>query len=397
MLLKLGWRMMTEPGVRPLWKFLWNAGVGGMLSVERFKRRLRRGETFPPFLYLSITSRCNLRCQGCWVDVDAPPAQLDLATLDRVVSEAKRHGNRFFGLLGGEPFLHPGLLELLGRHTDCYFQVFTNGHPITDETAEALRRLGNATPLVSIEGTPAVSDARRGGAGVYDRTLGGLGRCVRAGLVTGVATSVCRNNVDDLVSEAWLRELIRLGVHYVWYYAYRPVGPRPAEDLALSPDQVHALRRFIVETRARLPIVIVDAYWDADGAALCPMAVGISHHIGPTGGIEPCPVIQLAAEFVDGGGDLYERTVRSAFLRDIRETAARAGRGCILLERPDLVRDVALRHDARDTTVRGTVLAELGRMASRGSQDLRGREVPETSVLYRFAKKHWFFGFGAYG
>ena len=28
------------------------------------------GEYFPPFLYISIINSCNLRCQGCWVDVD---------------------------------------------------------------------------------------------------------------------------------------------------------------------------------------------------------------------------------------------------------------------------------------------------------------------------------------
>jgi len=299
--------------------------------------------------------------------------------------------------LGGEPFLHPGLLSLLARHPDCYFQVFTNGHPITDGVAAELRRLGNASPLVSIEGNAAVSDARRGGSGVFHRTLQGLERCVRAGLVTGVASSLCRTNVDGLASDAWLRELVRLGVHYVWYYVYRPVGPRPAEDLALSPDQVVALRRFLVEARTRHPIAIIDAYWDADGAALCPMAVGISHHIGPTGGIEPCPVIQFAAEFVNGRDDVYALATRSAYLKDSRDTAARAGRGCVLLERPDLVRAVALRRGARDTTRRGTALAELARMTPRGSHDLRGREIPESSAIYRFAKRHWFFGFGAYG
>ena len=237
----------------------------------------------------------------------------------------------------------------------------------------------------------------RGGADVHARTLRGLARCVEAGLVTGVASSLCRSNVDDLASEAWLRELIRLGVLYVWYYTYRPVGPRPSPELALDDGQMLALRRFLVEARTRVPIAIVDAYWDADGNALCPMAVGISHHVGPTGGVEPCPVIQFAAEFVDGAGDLGEVVPRSAFLEDIRRTAALSGRGCILLERPDLVRVVAGRRGARDTTRRGTALAELERMVPRGSQDLGTRRIPEASALYRFAKRHWFFGFGAYG
>ena len=396
MLVRLAYRFMSEPSLRPLWKFVRIAGWGGMRSVARFERRLRDGVVFPPFLFMSVTSRCNLRCQGCWVDVDAPPAELSLEALDRIVGGAKRHGNRFFGLLGGEPFLHPGLMDLIGRHRDCYFQVFTNGHAVTEETATRLARLGNVSPLVSIEGNPAVSDVRRGGRDVHERTLRGLERCVRAGLVVGVSSSVCRSNFDDLVSDAWLRELVRRGVHYVWYYAYRPVGPRPCPELALPPDRLLALRRFLVDARTRHPIVIVDAYWDADGNALCPMAVGISHHVGPTGGIEPCPVIQLAAESVGGGGDVFDLATRSAFLKDMRETAAKAGRGCVLLERPDLVREVALRHGARDTTLRGTALEELARMAPCGSQDLPER-IPEASALYRFAKRRWFFGFGAYG
>ena len=43
-------------------------------------------------------------------------------------------GNVFFGIVGGEPFMHPHLLDMLAEHPDCYFQVFTNGQFITDGT-----------------------------------------------------------------------------------------------------------------------------------------------------------------------------------------------------------------------------------------------------------------------
>ena len=52
----------------------YNFGVKGVRSVEHHKRRLKRGENFPPFLYISVISSCQLRCQGCWVDVAAPSA-----------------------------------------------------------------------------------------------------------------------------------------------------------------------------------------------------------------------------------------------------------------------------------------------------------------------------------
>ena len=50
------------------------------------------------------------------------------------------------------------------------------------------------------------------------------------------------------------------------------------------------------EQRAKQPIAIVDAYYDHNGKALCPMSTGISHHVSPKGDIEPCPIIQFAVE-----------------------------------------------------------------------------------------------------
>ena len=324
MLLPLARRVLTEADPKVVRKFLYNFGVKGILSVERYKRRLRRGVSFPPFLFISVISGCQLRCQGCWVDVEAPSKRIALADLDRIVSDAKAHGNSYFGILGGEPFTHPELLDLFAAHPDCYFQVFTNGQLITDRVAAELRRLGNATPLISIEGTEVVSDERRGRPGVLSKTLAGLEAARRHRLLVGVATSVCASNIDTLATEAWLRRLIEMGVHYVWFHTYRVIGPNPSPELALTPDQVVSLRRFVVQMRKTLPIAIVDAYWDDRGEALCPMATGISHHISPYGDVEPCPIIQFARETIHDRPSLYETMTQSAFLKDFRETAAKA-------------------------------------------------------------------------
>src|SRR6202034_4916337 len=133
MYLRMLKRMMFETDKRLLFKLAWNMGLKGMLSVQKHKSRLKRGQVFPPFLYVSIINSCNLRCQGCWVDVSAEREAIDLDTLNRTITDAKAHGNAFFGILGGEPFMHPELLDLLAAHPDCYFQVFTNGQFITDK------------------------------------------------------------------------------------------------------------------------------------------------------------------------------------------------------------------------------------------------------------------------
>jgi hypothetical protein len=53
-------RMLFETDKRLLWKLAWNFGAKGVLSVQRHKARLKRGEFFPPFLYISIINSCNL-------------------------------------------------------------------------------------------------------------------------------------------------------------------------------------------------------------------------------------------------------------------------------------------------------------------------------------------------
>jgi len=397
MLLKLTQRVLTETDLRMLMRFAWTVGWKGSRAISRFSRRAAGGDVVPPFVFISITNACNLSCQGCWVTPSNPPRELSLPVLDNLITDCKRDGAHFFGLLGGEPLLHRGLLELLGRHRDCFFQILTNGTLLTDELAGAMRRLGNVTPLISIEGLERVSDERRGGQEVFRRAMEGLAHCRRHRLLTGVATSVCRSNIGEVATAAFVNDLVRRGVHYLWYYIYRPAGPRPCPELALTEAEILRLREFIVDIRTRAPLVIVDAYWDHLGRAVCPAAIGISHHINPAGDLEPCPPIQFARDNAGDGARVVESLRKSEFLRSFRAFARAETRGCILLERPDLLFDFLAAGQARDTSGRDTAYAELAAMRSHPGHHLPGQEIPERSWFYRFAKKHWFFGFGAYG
>jgi MoaA/NifB/PqqE/SkfB family radical SAM enzyme len=378
-------RMLFETDKRLLFKLAWNMGLKGMLSVEKHKRRLKRGEVFPPFLYVSVINSCNLRCQGCWVDVAEKMEAMAPETFHRMVKEAQEMGNVFFGIVGGEPFMHPQLFDLLEPHPDCYFQVFTNGHFITDEKAKKIRQLGNITPLISIEGSEIVSDERRGKSGVLSKSLQGIQNCLNNKVFTGVCTSVCQTNLD-LVNEKWI-------------HVYRPMGPDASHHLCLTPEQQVELRKFVVEMRTKKPIVIIDAYFDGEGQALCPAATGITHHINPWGDIEPCPIVQFAKESIKPDHDdrhLREKFLQSAFLKDFRDLARQTTRGCIVLERPDLLKALAEKNGAKDSTVRQTAAAELEAMTVRTSQYNPAAEIPEKSWAYRLAKRFWFSDFGMY-
>ena len=396
--LKAAARVLTECSPCLVWKFMRNFGIRSVINISRFEKRQRKGKPFfPAFIMISVTEVCNLSCSGCWISKSGvkslPPEQLD-----GIIQNCKKEGSYFFGILGGEPLLYKGLLDVMAKHKDCYFQLFTNGVLLTDEVARRLKKLGNVTPLISIEGFETESDIRRGKDDVYRRTLEGLRACKREKLIIGAAASICKSNFDELVKRQYLELLAKEGVHYLWYYIYRPVGEDPNPDNALDREQILALRRFIVEQRRSAPLLIIDAYWDDKGKALCPAAVGLSHHISPSGAVEFCPPLQMSKDFInETGSNLRELFANSSFLAELRKLTTEHSRGCIILENPELMVDFLVKQGAIDTTSRETVLQELMKMGKLPGHDLNGDEIPDQNIFYRFVKKNYFFGFGAYG
>ena len=67
-----------------------------------------------------------------------------------------------------------------------------------------------------------------------------------------------------------------------------------------------------------------------------------------------------------------------------------------LLERPDLLKELVVKHGSHDGTARQTALAELDAMEVRTSQFHPGQEIPEKSWMYRLVKKFFYNDFGVY-
>ncbi|MDH6303743.1 MoaA/NifB/PqqE/SkfB family radical SAM enzyme [Parabacteroides sp. PF5-5] len=395
---KAALRVPRESSPRLVWKFMYNFGWKSMRNISRFEKRQAKGAPFfPAFVMISVTESCNLACSGCWVTEGGRRA-LTNKQLDSIITSCKKKGSYFFGILGGEPLMYKELLSILEGHPDCYFQLFTNGVLLTDEVARRLKKMGNVTPLISIEGLKEESDARRGKNDVFERTLAGVRACRKAKLIFGVAASICKSNYNDLVNREYIELLAKEGVHYLWYYLYRPVGANPNPDNALDKEQVLAFRRFIVEQRRDAPLFIIETYWDDKGNALCPGATGMSHHISPSGAVEFCPPIQMAIDYVNGeGSNLVELFENSTFLADFRKMTAESSRGCILLEDPQKMVEFLEKHQAIDGTSRGNVLEEYKKMAPSAGHNQEGQEIPEENIFYKLVKKKYFFGFGAYG
>jgi len=71
------------------------------------------------YLRLSVTDRCDLRCQYClpqgFKDFETPESWLSFSEIERIISAFARLGTRRIRITGGEPLVRSNLSDLVGR------------------------------------------------------------------------------------------------------------------------------------------------------------------------------------------------------------------------------------------------------------------------------------------
>ena len=126
---------------------------------------------------------CNLRCAHCFVSCGPDEKRHGMMERGEVagrVAEALALGVREFYFTGGEPFLHPELLEILGETlASAPCTVLTNGTLFSAARLRALRSLSDGSRYsleirVSLDGLGAAEHDRFRGAGAFERTMAGL-------------------------------------------------------------------------------------------------------------------------------------------------------------------------------------------------------------------------------
>ena len=263
-------------------------------------RALEDGVRVPPFLVLSVTSRCNLRCAGCYAGavgtVTSKPARpgLDIAGWENVVEEAIELGVMAFMIAGGEPFLVTGIAELFRRHPDRLFLVFTNGTALSQRDFEILKSCSNTVIVVSVEGDRELTDLRRGG-GVFEKATGCLDRLAQAGVLTGIAVTVSAANIEYWTKPENIDALIARSGPLAMFIEEIPAAGCD-NQAPLSLEQRVRFRQTVVEYRDRMTggAYIIHSPGDEETLGGCVSAgVGFAH-VNPSGDLTACPVSPLA-------------------------------------------------------------------------------------------------------
>jgi MoaA/NifB/PqqE/SkfB family radical SAM enzyme len=266
-------------------------------SGRQRQEAARSGLQVPPFMILSVTAVCNLRCSGCFAVAAGTVGKRTDALLNadawkQVIQQARHLGVFGFVIAGGEPFLMPGLAALLGEFPDCLFLVFTNGTKITDADYQLLHGLSNVIVVLSVEGDRAATDRRRG-PGVHDRVMEASRRLRETGILTGFSTTVTCETAGFWSSAESMRTFTEAGSGLLALIEHIPVGAGD-EDLALSPEQRKKLRAAVVAYRSENAAYVVHSPDDEEAAGGCVSAGRGFAHVTPLGDVTPCPVSNWA-------------------------------------------------------------------------------------------------------
>ena len=144
-------------------------------------------------LWFQVTGTlCNISCSHCFNNSGPNVRTFGFLSLDQVRQEltaAASYGAKEILFTGGEPFLHPGLMEMLRLALDCApTTVLSNGTLINDRVAGHLAALERESSYsfeirVSLDGyTEAANDAIRG-PGVFHKVLEATRRLSERGIL----------------------------------------------------------------------------------------------------------------------------------------------------------------------------------------------------------------------
>lgn len=180
------------------------------------------------FIWLEITGKCNLACTHCYAD-SGPLGSLYGSMSDRdwteAIDQARELGCRQVQFIGGEPTIHPHLLDLVD-HANYrgfeFIEVFTNATRLSPKLIRCFQRnrVHVATSFYSED--PQTHERITQGKGSWSRTVTGIKNLLAVDLPLRVGIIETEQNVGHAQrAKVFLK---RLGVQQIGVDRQRGVG-----------------------------------------------------------------------------------------------------------------------------------------------------------------------------
>jgi len=274
--------------------FMTKYSISSKAASKLRKHAEENGEHIPPFLIASITSSCNLHCEGCYARANhsctdkEEEQQLTEEEWLKIFNEAKEIGVGFILLAGGEPLIRKDIIKKAGTISEILFPVFTNGTMIDEDYLNIFDKHRNLIPILSIEGREEKTDQRRGD-GVYRKLILSMESLKKNKILFGASVTVTTENLEEVSSKEYIEAISENGCKGVIYVEYVPVT-KESKNLALGDKEREYLNKRLINLReTHQNLLFISFPGDEKSSGGCLAAGRGFFHINGDGGVEPCP------------------------------------------------------------------------------------------------------------
>lgn len=276
------------------------------------QRFLQGGLSAPMTVTWEITAACNIACVHC-LSASGRRRSGELKTAEALALVDELAEMQVFQIHfgGGEPFIYPGIWQVLERCTQrgLVMCVSTNGTLITAERAKRLKQFDPLYFQVSLDGGTEQTNDRIRGKGVFQRALRGLE------LLAAAEHSLTVNSVLTRYSFSELDKLYEIATSFnskLRVTRLRPSGRGQDVWAELHPTQ-EQYREFTYWLNAHPDVLTADSFFHLNafgnklaGLDMCGAATATCC-ICPEGEVYPCAFFQ-APEFE--AGNLHTQSFR---------------------------------------------------------------------------------------
>jgi MoaA/NifB/PqqE/SkfB family radical SAM enzyme len=320
--------------VKSLFSFL---TVDGLMYIPKRLYLNRKYRTVTPrLLLIDPTSRCNMKCTGCWAADYKASSDLSYEKLDELFTDARKLGVLQIIMSGGEPMLRKDdILKLCEKHNTLSFGMFTNGTLIDEAFVKELVQLGNLNVFISIEGFREDTDFRRG-AGAFDKVTEAMDLLKKHKV--GFAFSMCYHskNYKAVTSDEYLNFLRDKGAWFGWMFNYIPIGRDADLSLCCTAGQRAYVKDKIEAYCRKHEFLIIDFPNSGHKSIGCVAACNDFAHINSNGDLEPCAFCHYSDSNVNEMTLL--EAIRSPFFKNFRKYKPFSDnllRPCPMMDVPD--------------------------------------------------------------
>jgi radical SAM protein with 4Fe4S-binding SPASM domain len=254
----------------------------------------------PDQVIIELTHNCPLSCKHCYLNAGNGP-EMDRKLLERLSAEIVTLGLERVHLTGGEPFIYPGIAEIISffSKNKIYLTISTSGMVASPEIFQALETIkeNSGWVQVSLDGLQDTHNNFRGHHDSFSRAVSFIRKLTAMNIPVQTATCVTEQSLDEI--EDLCREVKNWGIKRFRVGTVSNRGRARSNNLPVSLEFKEKLNRMrkVLKMKyedANFTIANLEDNFPPESEESLNENCGAGYRslkISPEGTIHPCPMI----------------------------------------------------------------------------------------------------------